>query len=243
MAKNCIFLTFQTRKNRVHVKSQWQRISCTGNFPLSRNLYLYEKVWKSAIKSHHDFCGKMNSFSVKSTFLLNKLLNTNSWFHGKCLSVITFPSTFSTLQISVIFTQNLEFCVEIVSRNKLLIFTWLKFCLLKMIRNSYFDNGRRQVWNGSQFDNFSMKVFFCASELLCWRNNADFWLPKREFHFFRKNRIDEFWFVFVFKTIFAQRIESLVLGTFWMLIGRNFKKFTKKSSFKWKCRVFAKKYF
>ena len=35
-------------------------------------------VWKSAIKSDHHFCAKINIFSVKSTFLLKKLLK--SWF-------------------------------------------------------------------------------------------------------------------------------------------------------------------
>ena len=36
-------------------------------------------VWKSTIKCDHDFYGKINIFSVKSTFLLKKLLR--SWFH------------------------------------------------------------------------------------------------------------------------------------------------------------------
>ena len=49
-------------------------------------------VWKSAIKSDHDFCAKINIFSVKSTLLLKKLLK--SWFDGKFLNVIAFSSTF-----------------------------------------------------------------------------------------------------------------------------------------------------
>ena len=32
----------------------------------------FSTVWKSAIKRDHDFYGKINIFSVKSTFLLNK---------------------------------------------------------------------------------------------------------------------------------------------------------------------------
>ena len=44
---------------------------------VSRNIF---QVWKSTIKSDHDFSGKINTFSVKSTFLLKKLLK--NWFHG-----------------------------------------------------------------------------------------------------------------------------------------------------------------
>ena len=49
-------------------------------------------MWKSAIKSHHDFGVKINSFSVKSTFLLNKLLRRS--FHG------IFPSNQRFYRIS-----------------------------------------------------------------------------------------------------------------------------------------------
>ena len=45
------------------------------------------------IKSDHDFCGKINIFPVKSTFLLKKLLM--SWFHGKFLSTVWKLQKFS----------------------------------------------------------------------------------------------------------------------------------------------------
>ena len=35
----------------------------------------HSAVWKSTIKSDHDFRGKINIFSVKSTFLLKKLIS------------------------------------------------------------------------------------------------------------------------------------------------------------------------
>ena len=37
-------------------------------------------VWKTAIKSDHDFCAKINIFSVKSTLLLKAVLEC--WFDG-----------------------------------------------------------------------------------------------------------------------------------------------------------------
>ena len=49
-------------------------------------------VWKSTIKCDHDFCVKINIFSVKSTFLLRKLLK--NWFHEFFFSVIAIYSTF-----------------------------------------------------------------------------------------------------------------------------------------------------
>ena len=43
----------------------------------------------------HNLCGKINVFSVKSTFLLKKLPKLlKSWFHGKFLRMIVFYSTF-----------------------------------------------------------------------------------------------------------------------------------------------------
>ena len=50
------------------------------------------QLWKNTTKSDHNFCGKINIFSVKSTFLPKKILR--SWFHGKFLSVIAFSNTF-----------------------------------------------------------------------------------------------------------------------------------------------------
>ena len=62
----------------------WQKFRESNGFTIT--------VWKNAMKCDHDFCAKINIFSVKSSFLIKKLLK--SWFHGKFLSVIVFSSTF-----------------------------------------------------------------------------------------------------------------------------------------------------
>ena len=49
-------------------------------------------VWKSHQKPNHHFYGKINIFSVKSTFSLKKL--SKSWFHGKIAWSRCIHSTF-----------------------------------------------------------------------------------------------------------------------------------------------------
>ena len=63
-------------------------------------------VWKSAIKRDHDFYGKINIFSVKSTFLLKKLLN--SWFHEKKFAWSRFVVLFHTVQKKLLKCENRE---------------------------------------------------------------------------------------------------------------------------------------
>ena len=59
---------------------------------LSRNFCHKVTVWKSRKKHDHDHCfyGKINIFSVRSTFLLKKLLK--SWFHGNFWTWSRFTS-------------------------------------------------------------------------------------------------------------------------------------------------------
>ena len=78
-----------TMKNRVFFKTVFHWL-LTHNVESSRNYLLSYgfTVWKSTMEMYK----KINIFSVKSTFLLEKLLN--NWFHGKILSVNTFSITF-----------------------------------------------------------------------------------------------------------------------------------------------------
>ena len=62
------------------------------------HLHTVRKSWRINIKSDHEFCGKINIFTVKSTLLLKKLLK--SWFHENFLSMIAFSCTLQSSHCS-----------------------------------------------------------------------------------------------------------------------------------------------
>ena len=64
----------------------WCRINFTKSFTT---------MWKSRQKHDHCFCGKFKTFSVKSTFLLKKLVK--SWFHGNFWAWSRFIVFFHTV--------------------------------------------------------------------------------------------------------------------------------------------------
>ena len=78
-------------------------------------------VWKRAIKRDHDLYGKNNIFSVKSMFLLQKLVK--SWFHEIFFCVMYFVVLFHTVEkkLSIFPNHSVDisvfFCLSVLTWN------------------------------------------------------------------------------------------------------------------------------